>query len=84
MKLNYRLQQHTPEGLWTSEAVYQGEYREAVRAVLAGHLKGQPRAAVEEGTGRVVYALDARGDATAAAVKLFNTVVADGARDSGR
>jgi hypothetical protein len=42
-----------------------------VQGVMAGHLGGQPRAAVEEGTGLVVYALDAKGQATAAAVALF-------------
>lgn len=73
--IKFRIQQLLPGGeKWTSDAVFEGEYRAAVQNVIAGFLGGQPRAAIEEGTGRVVYALDAKGQATAAAVALFNTI----------
>ena len=73
--ISWRYQQDTPDqGRWTSTEVFTGRYRDAVQGVIAGHLMGQPRAAIEEGTGRVVYALDAKGLATAAAVKLFNAL----------
>ena len=75
MNIRWKYQQDTPEGgRWTSTEVFEGEYRAAVQGVIAGHLLGQPRAAIEEGTGRVVYALDALGNATAAAVKLFGSL----------
>jgi hypothetical protein len=70
----WRYQQDTSEGRWTSTEVFEGDYPAAVQGVVAGHLLGQARAAIEEGTGRVVYALDAQGNATAAAVKLFNSL----------
>lgn len=72
MKLRYRYMQVTREGMWTSDEVFEGEYRQAVQGVIAGHLMGQPRAAVEEGTGAVIYSLDAKGEGTAASVKLFS------------
>ena len=75
MNLKWRYQQDTPDqGRWTSSEVFEGDYRRAVQGVVAGHLLGQPRAAIEEGTGRVVYALDAQGLPTAVAVQLFSTV----------
>ncbi len=79
--LKWRYQQHRKDGTqWTSETVFQGEYRQATQGVLAGFLIGEPRAAIEEETGRVVYAVDAKGAATADAVKLFSTVALAGAR----
>ena len=73
--IRWRYQQITRSaGLWTSDAVSEGEYRQAVQGVVAGHLLGEPRAAVEEGTGRVVYAIDAHGRATSDAVQLFSTI----------
>lgn len=79
--LKWRYQQHRKDGtIWTSEAVFTGEYRSAAQGVMAGLLIGEPRAAIEEETGRVIYAVDANGAATAAAVKLFSTVALAGAR----
>lgn len=72
--MRWKYQQDTPQGRWTSTEVFEGDYRAAVQGVIAGHLLGQARAAIEEETGRVVYALDANGNATAAAVKLFNAL----------
>ena len=74
VNMRWKYQQDTPQGHWTSTEVFEGDYRAAVQGVIAGHLLGQARAAIEEGTGRVVYALDAQGNATAAAVKLFNAI----------
>ncbi len=74
MNMRWKYQQDTPQGRWTSTEVFEGDYRAAVQGVIAGHLLGQARAAIEEGTGRVVYALDAHGNASAAAVKLFNSL----------
>ena len=71
MKLKYRYKQLTRDGMWTSDEVFEGEYRQAVQGVIAGHLMGQARAAVEEGTGSVIYSLDAKGEGTADSVKLF-------------
>lgn len=56
----YRLHQYTDEGPWVSE-VFQGSAFEARKAVAAGWLIGQPRWAVEEGTYRFLYGLDADG-----------------------
>lgn len=73
--LRWRYQQYTKSGgLWTSDEVFEGDYRRAVQGVIAGALLGEPRAAIEEGTGRVIYALDERCMATAAAVRMFNTL----------
>lgn len=72
--MRWKYQQDTPQGRWTSEGVFEGDYRAAVQGVLAGHLLGHARAAIEEETGRVIYALDANGNATAAAVALFNSL----------
>lgn len=73
--LHWRYQEILKDGSkWTSDEVFKGEYRHAVQGVVGGHTSGQHRAAVEEGTGRVVYALDARGAATAAAVTAFSTI----------
>jgi hypothetical protein len=84
MNMRWKYQQDTPEGRWTSTEVFEGDTRAAVQGVIAGHLLGQPRAAIEEGTGRVVYALDAHGNATAAAAKLFDSVQqAEEARSEG-
>lgn len=74
-KLTWRYQQFTPRGKWTSEYTFDGEYRHACQGVIAGFLQEQPRAAIEEGTGRVIYALDEKGRPTAAAVALFDTIV---------
>ena len=73
--LKWRYQQHRKEGtVWTSEAVFTGEYRKAAQGVVAGFLIGEPRAAIEEETRRVIYAVDEKGQATAAAVTLFSTL----------
>jgi hypothetical protein len=73
--ISYRLQQILPDGtLWTSSESYERDTRHAAQSVLAGFLCGQPRAAVEEGTGRVIFAVDAKGRATTEAVQLFGTV----------
>jgi len=79
--LKWHYQQHRKDGtVWTSEAVFTGEYRNAAQGVVAGFLVGEPRAAIEDETGRVIYAVDAKGAATADAVKLFSTVEMAGAR----
>jgi hypothetical protein len=44
-----------------------------VHEVIAGHVLGQARAAVEESTGRVIYAVDARGACTPASIELFES-----------
>lgn len=79
MNMRWKFQQDTPQGRWTSTEVFEGDYRAAVQGVIAGHLLGQSRAAIEEGTDRVIYALDAHGNATADAVKLFNSLELAGA-----
>lgn len=83
-KIKYRLHQQLKDGTtWTSCEAYEREYRHAVQDVLVGFIPGEPRAAIEEGTGRVVYALDATGQPTAAAVKLFSTIeLAGGTRQA--
>jgi hypothetical protein len=50
--------------------------KHAVQDVAGGwsSTEGQPRAAIEEGSGRVIYSVDANGQATAESVKLFSTV----------
>lgn len=79
--LRWRYQQLTKaSGPWTSSEVFEGDYRKAVQGVVGGALLGEPRAAVEEGTGRVIYAVDDKGNATALAVKLFGTIELAGGR----
>ena len=58
----WRYVQRLPDGtVWTSDQVFEGEQVRAVQGVIAGFLIGQPRAAIEEGTGRRMYALDGKG-----------------------
>jgi len=67
----FRFQQITPRGLWTSPGVFEAEYDEIVEMVHGAHAPGQPRAAVEADSARVIYALDAQGNPTDAAAQLF-------------
>jgi hypothetical protein len=69
--MQFRFQQITRQGLWTSESVFEGDYAEIVAQVIAGHVLGQPRAAIERGSERVIFALDASGQATPASRGLF-------------
>lgn len=70
--LRWRYRQILPDGsLWTSEAVFDGELRHAAQGVIAGSLFGQPRAAIEERSGRVLFALDRYGLNTEQASALF-------------
>lgn len=73
MQLKYRFKQLTRNGMWTSDSVFEGPYDAVVHEVIAGHVVGQARAAVEEATGRVIYAVDARGACTQASIALFES-----------
>ena len=70
--MKFRFQQRPPRGLWTSLDVFEADYPAIVRMVREGHVLEQPRAAVEVGSGRVLFALDARGRASPAAARLFS------------
>jgi len=67
----FRFQQLTPRGLWTSPGVFEAEYDEIVEMVHGAHAPGQPRAAVDVDSACVIYAVDAQGNPTDAAVLLF-------------
>ena len=69
--MKFRFAQVTPRGLWISPGVFQGGYSDIVVMVTNGHVLGQPRAAVEEGTGRVIFSLDRNGQSTPASATLF-------------
>ena len=73
--MKFRFQQITRRGLWTSQGVFEGDHGDIVRSVDVGHIIGEPRAAIEEHTGLVIYALDAQGRQTSAAVAIFTHVV---------
>lgn len=61
--IRYLLVQDTrDQGTWTSSEVFEGTAHDAVRAVRAGFLAGEPRRAVRESDGSVIYALDAKGN----------------------
>ena len=76
----YRLHQVTPEGMFRSSESYKGTMTHAIQAVVGGwDSEHQPRAAIEEGPGPVIYSVDKDGQATAASVKLFSTVELAGA-----
>jgi len=66
MQLRYRFKQLTRNGMWTSDSIFEGHYDAVVREVIA-------RAAVEESTGRVIYAVDALGACTPASIALFES-----------
>ena len=70
-RLRYRFKQLTRHGMWTSDSVFEGSHDDVVREVLDGHVMGQARAAVDEASGRVIYAVDARGFCNATAIALF-------------
>ena len=69
--MKFKFQQITRQGLWTSECVFEGDYADIVAQVVQGHVLGQPRAAIEHGSDRVIFALDADGQATPASAALF-------------
>jgi len=73
MQLRYRFKQLTRSGMWTSDSIFEGHFDAVVHEVIAGHVLGQARAAVEESTGRVIYAVDARGACTPASIELFES-----------
>jgi len=77
--VKFRFQQITRQGLWTSECVFEGDYADIVAQVVQGHVRGQPRAAIEHGSDRVIFALDADGRATLAAAGLFGLGAAQAA-----
>lgn len=69
--MKFRFAQMTPRGLWISPGVFQGGYDDIVVMVTHGHVLGQPRAAVEEGSGRVIFSLDGNGVSTPASATIF-------------
>ena len=73
--MKFRFQQITRKGLWTSQGVFEGDHDDIVRSVDMGHVIGEPRAAIEEHSGLVIYALDAQGRNTPAAAAMFTRVV---------
>ena len=73
--MKFRFRQLTRKGMWTSPGVFEGEYDEIVASVREGHIVGQPRAAVEVESGRVIYSVDAQGRSTQASAALFESVV---------
>ena len=72
--MKFRFQQLTRKGMWTSPGVFEGEYDEIVASVHEGHVVGQPRAAVEVDSARIIYSVDAHGRSTAASTAIFETV----------
>jgi hypothetical protein len=73
--LKWRYWQHSKKGLvWTSSGVHKGGHDLAVIGLKAGWLADEPRAAIEEGSGRVLYAVNASGRETPDAAELFNPV----------
>ena len=73
--MKFRFQQITRRGLWTSQGVFEGDSGDIARSVDVGHVFGEPRAAIEEHTGLVIYALDAQGRHTPAAAAMFTSAV---------
>ncbi len=68
----YRLHQVTGSGMFRSSESYTGSMTKAIQDVIGGwHSERQPRAAIEEGTGRVLYSVDATGEQTEASANLF-------------
>ncbi|CAN5913703.1 hypothetical protein BH11PSE8_BH11PSE8_15040 [soil metagenome] len=70
--MKFRFAQITPRGLWISPGVFQGSHDDIVAMVTHGHVLGQPRAAVEEGSGRVIFSLDSHGHTTPASAAMFD------------
>lgn len=65
MRRRYRLHQVLPGGeLWRSIEAHEGTERDAVQAVRGGFLYGQPRAALDEDTGALIFGLDGAGKET--------------------
>ena len=59
--------------------MFEGDYSDIVAQVVQGHVLGQPRAAMEHGSDRVIFALDADGQATPASAGLFGIGTAQAA-----
>jgi hypothetical protein len=62
--MRIRYEQTTTDGLWTSDVFTVRDDREARQGVVAGHVYGSERRAVDADTGRTVYGLDAKGRET--------------------
>jgi len=74
--VKFRFQQFTKHGLWTSPGAFEDDFDGIVRSVVSGHVFGQPRAAIECGTGRVIVSLDAYGHETPESAILFGLAAA--------
>jgi hypothetical protein len=74
--VKFRFQQLTKRGLWTSPGVFEDDLEGIVKSVVDGHVHGQPRAAVECETGRVIFALDAYGQEAAESAGPFAVAAA--------
>jgi hypothetical protein len=74
MKLKtFRIHQLLRDGrMWRSSVTQTGDLSAARLEVMVGHCRGQPRAAVEEGTGVVIFAVDGDCRGTMEAVALFD------------
>ena len=70
-EVKFRFHQITPKGLWISPGVFEDDHDAIVAMVMQGHVVGQPRAAVEEDSGRIIFSIDASGDATEGSDGLF-------------
>jgi hypothetical protein len=62
--VKFRFHQATPKGLWISRGVFEEGYDEIVAQVRHGYVPGEPRAAIEEDTERVIFAWDGCGAET--------------------
>jgi hypothetical protein len=74
--VKFRFQQLTKRGLWTSPGVFEDDLDGIVKSVGDGHVVGQPRAAVECDTGRVIFALDAYGQECVESAAIFGLAAA--------